>query len=200
MKTIFHKSITKEEIEEMPGSSFEGKIVIVHTPADTREVYRFLKNQPFLGFDTETKPSFKKGVVNKVSLLQLSTRDMAFLIRLNMTGLTDELLDILSNKNIIKVGVAVHDDVKDLVKLKHFEPAGFVDLQNYAELFRIKDKSLKKLAAIVLGIRISKSQQTSNWENDVLSEAQVKYAATDAWVSYMIYKQLTKVNRDGKIF
>ncbi len=199
MKMMFSNSITNEEIYELPVHSFEGKVFIAHTISDIKKIYPYLKAQEVLGFDTETRPSFKKGMVNTVSLLQFSTHELAFLIRVNMTGLPVEIMDILSDGNIRKVGVAIKDDVKDLQKLNYFDPAGFIDLQQYAEMFRIMDKSLKKLAAIVLGIRISKSQRTSNWENDILTEAQVKYAATDAWASYKIYEQLTGSIRNGKV-
>ena len=112
------------------------------------------------------------------------------LFRINKIGLPAELLKILSDPNIIKAGVAVQEDLRILRKVAEFQPAGFVDLQNIAKEFGIESKSLKKLSAIVLGFRISKRQQVTNWNAQVLSEAQKIYAATDAWVCYEIYKKL----------
>jgi ribonuclease D len=149
-----------------------------------------LKNEKFLGFDTETKPSFKKGENNYVSLLQLSSADRAFLFRLNKIGLPPCLLDIMEDENIKKIGVAIKDDISALQKHALFTPNGFVDLQNIVKDFGIKSKSLKKLAGLILGFNISKRQRLSNWEKDALTEAQIKYAATDAWVCHLIYHKL----------
>ena len=143
-----------------------------------------------LGFDTETRPSFKKGKQNRISLLQLSTGFHAFLFRIAALGLPDDLLKLFEDPGIIKVGVAVHDDIIDLQKVQPFTPENFLDLQKYVDAFGIKSKGLNKLAGIVLGFRISKAQQVSNWEAEPLTQAQKKYAATDAWVCYRIYREL----------
>jgi len=147
-----------------------------------------------LGFDTETKPSFKKGKLNSTALIQLATSDKAFLFRLNKIGFPDELAEILANDNVIKVGVALRDDLKDLKKINSFEPSGFIDLQDTAKELNIKNISLKKLTAIILNFRISKSQRVSNWEQEILSPGQLKYAATDAWVCYELYQAIQKNN------
>jgi ribonuclease D len=148
-----------------------------------------------LGFDTETKPTFKKGVSNEVSLLQLCTSEKAFLVRLNKIGLPVQIMNILSDPAVIKAGVAIHDDIAGLQRLGKFDPDGFIDLQDYVKDFGIIDNGLKKLSANILGFQISKRQQTSNWEQDELTRAQIEYAATDAWVCHQIYTVLKKVKR-----
>lgn len=184
------ENITVEELKEYELSWFKGEIVVIDDLKKFSEVFPRLKNSTILGFDTETKPSFKKGGKNKVSLIQLSNRDLACLIRINKTGIPRELSDLLSNQEVIKVGVAIHDDIKFLSKVKKFSPAGFVDLQSYVRKYGIQSSGLKKLAAIVLGFRISKRQQVTDWEAVELTEAQQVYAATDAWVCYEIYDKL----------
>lgn len=156
-----------------------------------REVFPRLRSSKILGFDTETKPSFKKGRKNKVSLVQLSNNELACLIRINKIGFPQELCELLSDGDVIKVGVATHDDIRYLSHIKNFIPAGIIDLQQYVREFGIECSGLKKLAAIVLGIRISKRQQVTDWEANELTEAQKIYAATDAWVCYEIYDRLS---------
>ena len=186
----FAYTITKEEINKLPLKQFEGKIKLIDTISELKKAADVLNNQSLLGFDTETKPSFKKNKKNKVSLLQLSTSKVAYLFRLNIIGFNEELISILNNENIIKVGTALKDDIRALKVLNSFNPAGFVDLQEYSNEHGINVNALKSLTAIVLGFRISKTQQISNWENDILKESQLKYAATDAWVCHEIYKKL----------
>jgi ribonuclease D len=187
---MFKDSITKEELTDLPLRWFEGEIQVIDTPEMARKTAEFLVLQPIIGFDTETRPAFKKGVVNKVALLQLATTDTAYLFRVNKTGLPSSLLKILSDPLIIKPGVAIRDDIKALQSISNFKPRGFIELQDYAKELGIQNYSLKKLAAIVLGFRISKSQQLSNWESADLTEAQQVYAATDAWAALEIYKTL----------
>ncbi|MCR5277491.1 MAG: 3'-5' exonuclease domain-containing protein 2 [Bacteroidales bacterium] len=189
---MFQISIAPEEIEKMPLGSFLGEIHVISRPG--RELNRaisYLKNQRVLGFDTETKPVFSPGQPhNKVALLQLSGPDKAYLFRLFSLGLRHRLCKILSDGNIRKVGAAVHDDVRGLQKHAAFEPHGFVDLQKIGWEWGIRDKSVKKMAANILGVRISKTQQLSNWEAPELSESQQLYAATDAWVCLKMYERL----------
>ena len=149
-----------------------------------------LYREEVLGFDTETRPAFKKGRKNKLSLLQFSTEFHAFLFRTGSVGLPDQIIQLLEDEDIIKIGAAVHDDLIELKDLRKFRPAGFLDLQKYVEAFGIENKSVVKMAGIVLGFRISKSQQLSNWDADVLNDAQKQYASTDAWVCYRIYREL----------
>lgn len=187
---MFKESISKEELIELPLRWFDGEIQVIEELEQMDEAMEFLSVQSLLGFDTETRPAFKKGVFHKVALLQLATTDKAFLIRVNKLGVPPQIVELLSNPHIIKPGVAIRDDIKGLQAISKFRPQGFVELQDYAREVGIQNFSLKKLAAIVLGFRISKSQQLSNWESANLSEAQKIYAATDAWTSYEIYKTL----------
>jgi ribonuclease D len=191
----FKSKITKEEVALLPHQKFTGEIFYIDSAAAIDEFLPELKNESVLGFDTETRPTFKKGHSNRVALLQLSTSRQAFLFRLHKTGLTEKLIDILTNPGIIKAGVAIHDDLLGLKKITPFEPEGFIDLQEYVKAFGIEDNGLKKLAANILGFQISKRQQTSNWELDMLTEAQSEYAATDAWVCYEIYSVLRRIKR-----
>lgn len=189
---LFRPSITREEISVLPQRTFQGEIFYIDTMEKFFNVIDKLEQEPFLGFDTETRPSFKKGKLYQVSLLQLGTDKNIFLFRLNKIGLPERLAKILASEKIAKIGVAIHDDIVSLRKIREYEPHGFIDLQQYVNNFGIKDNGLKKLVANILGFRISKRQQTSNWEADVLSTAQIEYAATDAWVCFEIYKKLIK--------
>lgn len=188
---MFKESISKEELTGLPLRWFEGEIRVIDRPGQVREVAKILAEQPVIGFDTETRPSFKKGVVNKVALLQLSTPGQAFLFRVNKVGLPAAIRKILSDPRIVKPGVAIRDDIKGLQEISPFSPGGFIELQDVAKDKGIQSFSLKKLTAIVLGFRISKSQQLSNWEASELSEAQQVYAATDAWTALKIYQNFS---------
>ena len=188
----FKKTVTDEELAELPLSVFEGNIHLIEKVEELTDAVNYLKKHPVLGFDTETRPAFKKGQNHQVALLQLSTANEAFLFRTNLIGLSPGLIKILGSPSIIKVGAAIRDDIKILQKLAHFKPGGFVELQELVKLYGIENFSLKKLAAIVCDMRISKSQRLTNWEAPVLTEQQQVYAATDAWISYMIYIGLTQ--------
>ena len=186
----FAANITADEIKELELRAFQGRIVVVDNMQSFYPAIQLLKNSKVLGFDTETRPSFRKGKKNRVSLLQLSNDEVACLFRINKTGIPDELAAILSDEGIIKAGVALHDDIKSLAVIRKFQPAGFVDLQKIVHDYGIESSGLKKLTAIILGFRISKSQQVTDWEADRLSEAQLLYAATDAWVCHEILRKL----------
>lgn len=174
----------------MPTVAFEGRIITIDTVADTDKAVQALSGEKFLGIDTETRPSFRKGVQNEVSLIQLSTPDTCFLIRLNRVGLPDSLVSLLENKKITKIGLSLHDDYQALSRRRKFKAGGFLDLQKHVGEFGIEEMSLQKIFAIVFGKRISKSQQLTNWENDVLTDKQKLYAATDAWACLEIYNRL----------
>ena len=191
----FIKDISKEDLNSLPLKAFTGRIDVIDTPGKVAECVDYLSRQKVLGFDTETKPCFSKGGKNKVALLQLSTEDRAYLIRTCKIGLPKTIADILSNPQITKAGVAINDDVKGLQKWMTFHPAGFVELSNYSTKFGIEACGLKKLSGIILGFRISKSQQLSNWEEDKLKTNQKLYGATDAWVGIEIYKKLRKIEK-----
>ena len=187
---MFKESISVEELVELPLRAFEGEIVLVDNFKMVKLAEKYLSQNKVLGFDTETRPSFKKGDNHTVALLQLSTQERAFLFRTQKIGLPEGIRQILIQPDIIKAGVAIRDDLKTLQRISPFRPAGFIELQDHARKAGIQNISLKKLCAIVCGFRISKSQQLSNWEADELTPQQMIYAATDAWVSLMIYKKL----------
>jgi ribonuclease D len=184
------KCISNDELAELPLSSFEGVIHLIEYPEDVEKALKYLGNQSILGFDTETRPSFKKGQIFPVSLFQLSTSDEAFLFRINKIGLPAGLAKILSSSKILKIGVAIRDDIKILQRIVPFKPGGFIELQDLVKDYGIENFSLKKLSAIVLGFKISKSARLTNWDTQELTEQQLNYGATDAWVSCEIYKKL----------
>lgn len=195
----YMESITPEEIVKLELAWFTGRIVVVDNMTVFRSVIDILGKESVLGFDTETRPSFKKGIKNKVSIIQLASSDLACLFRIKKIGLPPELIRILAEPGIVKAGVAVHDDIRFLKNINGFNPAGFIDLQSFVREYGISSSGLKKLAAIVLGVRISKSQQVSDWAAEELTEAQKIYAATDAWVCREIYKTLiTQKHKLGK--
>ncbi len=186
----FETSITKEELQELPLTSFDREIHVVEKEEQILDAVDYLKMQSILGFDTETKPAFKKGQKNIVAMLQLATSDKAFLFRLNKIRFNGPIRKILADSTIIKVGVAIRDDLKALNNKNSFTPQSFIELQELVKKYGIQNFSLQKLSAIILGIRISKSKRLSNWEAETLNEAQLKYAATDAWVAHEVYKKL----------
>lgn len=187
----YKENIDKTELENYPVSGFQGEIVLVDNYKKVKESCNILKSSTILGFDTETKPSFKKGKVNRVALMQLSNNRQAFIFRINIIGLPVELVEILTDGSIIKAGVAIRDDVKGLKTIKNFTEKGFIELQDYVKQFGIESSGLRKLTAIILGFKISKRQQVSNWEADELKDTQLRYAATDAWVCHEIYMKLS---------
>ena len=187
---MFQSEISKEQVAGLDLIQYEGPIQLIDSREAFDDAIGKLAREQVLGIDTETRPSFKKGTLYPTSLIQLSTLDRAWIIRVSRIGYPRELLDLLSREVPLKVGLSLHDDLRRLRSDFQFEPRGFLDLQQYVEAFRIEEKGLKKLSGIVLGRRISKSQQVSNWDADLLTEAQLRYAATDAWICLMIYYKL----------
>lgn len=184
-------SITNEEINALPLHAFEGPVSVIQDPQELSHVFKEVSKHKLVGFDTETKPVFVKGQRHFVALMQIALPDRVFLIRIKFTGVTPELIAFLEDEKILKVGVGVRDDIKALQILKKFNAAGFVELADMARNAGLEVESVKKLTALLLGFRISKSAQTSNWEADRLDSKQVSYAATDAWVCLNIYRKLT---------
>jgi ribonuclease D len=187
---MFASEISREELQLLPLMHFGGIIHVAETKQRADELVRRLMRSPVLGFDTETRPSFTKGHINRVALLQLATETHACLFRLNKMHFPASLAALLSNPDILKVGIAIKNDFDVLHRTAKIQPQGFVDLQNVVKKFGINDMGLAKIAGNVMGIRISKTQQLSNWEHDTLSDAQKKYAATDAWACFEIYRKL----------
>ena len=188
----FINKISNEQTALLPAVEFRGKILLVEQERDIAEACKQLAQQPQIGFDTETRPSFRPGVTFRVSLLQLSTPTVCYLFRLNKIPLTKPILQLLENKEVLKIGADVAGDLRSLRQIRHFRDGGFVDLQTIAPQWGIEEKSLRKLSAIVLGQRVSKAQRLSNWEAATLTDKQQLYAATDAWVCTRIYEQLLR--------
>src|SRR5574344_3036579 len=184
--------IKTEQIEKLQPIEFNGNITVVEEIGQAfNDAINYLSSQAVIGFDTETKPCFIPHVPrNKMAILQLAGQDRAFIFRLQQLGVPKELANILSNQKILKIGAAVRDDIKGLQEYFKFQPLGFVDLQSIAENFGIEDKSVRKMAAIILERKVSNSQQLSNWESSKLSDAQLRYAAIDAWVCREMYEAL----------
>lgn len=188
--SLFRQNIANEEIPLLPKAAFPGKVIVVDSDDEVNTACDWLMKQEAIGFDTETRPAFKAGVTNKVALLQLSGGDRCYLFRLCRMKLDKAIIKVLENKDINKIGAAVHDDIKGLQALRRFKPGGFTDLQNMVGEWGIDEKSVRKVAAIVMDVGISKAQRLSNWEAAHLTPAQISYAATDAWICLEIYNKL----------
>lgn len=184
----YKSPLTNEVLDQLPLAQFDGRLCVVDTPEAIDKAVFEIRQHTMLGFDTETRPSFKRGVAYKVALLQLSAGNVSWLFRINKIGLPNDVVRILEDPGILKVGVAIRDDIKGLQKWHPFTPGNFIDLQNMAKELGIQDFSLKKLAAHALGVRISKRQRLTNWEADSLTVQQQAYAATDSWISLLSYQ------------
>ncbi|MCZ8355634.1 MAG: 3'-5' exonuclease domain-containing protein 2 [Cyclobacteriaceae bacterium] len=183
-------SISNEEVQDLPLLAYSGKVAVVTTPeALTKALSEARKSGP-LGFDTETRPAFVKGQRFKVALIQLASMDKVWLIRTQSTGYAEELIRFLEDESVLKIGVGLRDDLQALHRVIKFQPGGFVELTQLTKTQGIEVESVKKLCGLLLGYRVSKSAQTSNWEAATLTEKQIEYAATDAWVCLLMYNQL----------
>lgn len=187
-KNQTYLSISKEEINALPQFQFAGEIIIITSEEEALKAIKILKIQKRLGFDTETKAAFKKGERYDVCLIQLATKNQAFLFRINHFKIPLELLEILSDANIVKAGVAIADDIKEINKLAPFTAAGFIELADMAKKRKIKNFGLRALTALCLQKRLSKKAKASNWEREELTEGQIQYAASDAVVGLLIYE------------
>ena len=186
----FGTNITNEELNELPLGAYDGEVVVITDPKQVAKAIHEIIQFDRLGFDTETKPVFVRGHHNKVAVLQLATPEKVYLFRLNSTGLTSEMKTLFENEDILKIGVAIRDDIKALQHLKNFHAKGFLELTMLTKAAGFEVEGVKKLTALILGFRISKSAQTSNWEAPKLDEKQISYAATDAWVCLRMYEAL----------
>lgn len=191
----------KVKLAQMPIVRFPGTICVVESRHEMLNAIRFLRKQPALGLDTETRPNFCKESHYQVSLLQISAKDVCFLFRLNRLGLPAELIELLQDDNIRKIGLSWKDDHQSLCKRKPFVMGKYIELQKTVSDLGIEDRSLQKLYAILFGEKISKRQQLSNWEAKILSPAQQSYAATDAWACLKIWEklELLKASHDYEI-
>lgn len=181
----------------MPVVTFGGRIIVIQTEAEAEKAVGYLLSQSIVGVDTETRPSFRKGVLNKVALLQVSTYDTCFLFRLNMIGFCPAVVRFLTDTRLLKVGLSLKDDIHNLHYLGDFEAKNFVELQQLVGKVGIKEMSLQKVYAILFGWKISKRQRLTNWEADVLTDAQKVYAAIDAWACLKIYDRIQELSASG---
>lgn len=183
--------ITKAEVNDLPLGKFEGEIIVVDNIKKTAAAIEDIERENIIGVDTETRPTFRKGVLNKTALIQIATRNRVYLFRLNRIGLPFSLINIFENPKIQKIGIAILQDMKELSDQFHpFKYNNVIDLNILCKTLKFENIGARNLTAMLLGFRISKRQQTSNWEADTLNESQLRYAATDAWVARQIYLHL----------
>ncbi len=193
MNKVIYNKYDKRKISGLPRELFGGRIIVVITPQEAKKAVDYLMTYSLLGFDTETRPSFKKGKQNLVSLIQVSPLDTCFLFRINMMGITSDILRLLEDTSIPKIGVSVHDDILSLHKRVGFTPGIFIDLQERVRKIGVEDMSRQKLYANIMGKKISKTQQLSNWEANILTEKQKLYASTDAWACLILYNEILRL-------
>ena len=194
-KTIYNK-FDKKAITGLPQVTFPGRIISIISPGETQKAVDYLLSSDILGVDTETKPAFHKGEHHQVSLLQVSNRDTCFLFRLNLTGITPAIKQLLEDTTVKKVGLSWHDDLRGLEAREPFQPGLFIDLQDVVPTLGIEDLSLQKLYANIFGKKISKRQRLTNWEADVLNDKQKRYAATDAWACINLYQEIIRLDAE----
>lgn len=197
MKKVLYNKYDKARIATLPRVLFEGRIVVILSESEAEKAVDYLLSQPILGIDTETRPSFRKGIYYKVSLLQVSSHDVCFLFRLNHIGMCKPIIRLLEDTTVPKIGLSLHDDIFMLHKLSNFKPGNFIDLQDRVKEIGVEDLSLQKLYANFFGMKISKGQRLTNWEIDVLSDSQKLYAATDAWSCIILYEELMRLEETG---
>ena len=186
----FRTFINKQEVQELDIIRFQGEIKVIDSQEDLKDVLSELSQAEVLGFDTETKPSFRKGEYHAPAIIQLATLDTAYLIRVQKTGFTNDLKQFFEASSVKKIGISIRDDLKDLQKVRSYTPGGFIDMNTVAQRFQISQIGVRSLTAIFLNKRVSKGQQTSNWENEELTDSQKRYAATDAWICLKMYSTL----------
>ena len=197
MKKQLHKKFDKSKISSLPRVVFDGRIHVILSRAQAEKAVNYLLSQPILGLDTETRPCFSRGTTHKVALLQVATHDTCFLFRLNIIGMTPAVQRLLEDTTIPKIGLSWHDDLNSLHGIGQFTPGLFIDVQHLVREIGIEDLSLQKLYANIFGRFISKNQQLTNWERDVLTDKQKQYAAIDAWACIQLYEELERLKQTG---
>ncbi|MCF0202638.1 MAG: 3'-5' exonuclease domain-containing protein 2 [Bacteroidaceae bacterium] len=193
-KQIYRK-FDKDKLNSLPKAEASGRIITIITEGEAERAVNFLLAQNILGIDTETRPAFKRGAAYKVALLQVACEKICFLFRLNIIGLTPAIIRLLEDTSVPKVGLSLHDDILMLSKRKTFNPGSFYDLQKHVKEIGIEDLALQKIYANLFGKKISKAQRLSNWEAPILSDAQKKYAAFDAWSCIEIYQEINRLKQ-----
>ena len=183
-------TITREELNELPIGGWEGETILIDKPEDVEPAIQAINKETIIGIDTETRPAFKKGVAYHISLIQIATRDCTYLFRINHVGLSAGLIKLFESEKIMKVGIDLNYDINLLQHVKRFTPRNVIELNSYCTQKGFLVMGLRKLSALILGIRITKRQQTSNWEAETYTPAQIKYAATDAWACRELFVRL----------
>ena len=191
------RRLSREEINALPLRHYEGEVKLIRAAEEWREALPALRSERALGFDTETRPTFRKGKKNDPALIQLAPADAAYLIQLGGLPFNEEIAALLADPGIIKVGVGIREDMQGLARIHPFAPAGLVDLGDLARALDLPSRGLRTLAASLFGWRISKGPQCSNWSAPQLSPRQVAYAATDAWIGRMIYLRLKELGLEA---
>lgn len=192
-------SISKEQLSQLPPVLFDGEITVVESERNIKEAINEIRGEGIVGFDTETRPSFKKGVSHQVALIQVSTLNKSYLLRINKLGINSDILEFLEDRSVTKIGLSLKDDMRMLHKICEFSPQGFIDLQNIVKDYSIADTSLQKVFGIVFGSKISKGQRLTNWEAEELTLGQMNYAAIDAWACLKIYNELVHNRFDASV-
>ena len=197
MKKLIYNKFDKPTIATLRRVVYHGKIVVINSPDEAEAAVDHLLSQPVLGLDTETRPSFTKGRHFKCSLLQVASKSICFLFRLNHIGMCPAVMRLLGDKTVTKVGLAWKNDLLALREVGEYEPGTFVDLQDMVREIGIEDQSLVKIYANLFGERISKADRLSNWERDNLKDTQMIYAAIDAWACVQIYEEVLRLKATG---
>lgn len=189
----YRRKLTKDEINTLPIIRYDGVVRLVRDEDSLRQAVDLLQQERILGFDTETKPSFRKGRVNAPALVQLAGEHVVYLVQLTWVPMNAILASLLGNAHVLKVGVSIHDDMRELQKTHAFEPAGVLDLGDIARANHLETQGLRNMAANFFDCRISKGPQCSNWGLPDLSEKQILYAATDAWIGRRVFLRMQEL-------
>ena len=190
---VLRRRLSCEEINAMPLFHYEGPVQVIRTLEDWKNALPDLRSEDLRGFDTETRPSFRKGRRNFPALIQLATANAVYLVQLAFLPFGPHVVEILANPDQVKAGVGIRDDMRDLGRLHDFEPAGLVDLGGVARAHKLPSQGLRTLAANFFGWRISKGSQCSNWSLMELTPRQIAYAATDAWIGRLIFLRMCEM-------
>lgn len=179
--------IAPEVISQLPTLEYNHGIHIIKSLAEAKKAIEVLQKEPILGFDTESRPSFKKGENYPISIVQLATENAAYIFQISLIGSLQPLEPIFCSSEVLKIGIAIREDLRRLYELSPLNLNGFVELTHLSTQLGIKQTGLRNLVAILLGKRICKGPQRSNWSNPVLTQRQLIYAAIDAWACRILY-------------
>jgi len=181
------REITREEMNALPILRYDGPVHVVAELQDLEPAMQDILDESVIGFDTETRPTFKAGESYHPSLVQFATAGGVYLLQAQQPDLFATMREILSSGTIVKAGVSVSDDLRGLKKLFEFDERSVVDLGKVARRHGLKQTGVRNLAGIFLGTRIPKGAKTTNWAARRLTSQQINYAATDAWACRELY-------------